>query len=128
MSGALDLTTQQVSSLVAGRSRPTAVPTTATVADVQEASRRSGHLRILVESDEGAPRVLHVRDTLLEPPERPARELARPAFVLRPEQAVHEALSGMRRASEQLAVVMDAGRLTGVVTLGDTVRRVIPGA
>ncbi|NOV98094.1 hemolysin family protein [Isoptericola halotolerans] len=128
LSGALDLTTQQVSSLVAGRSRPTAVPTTATVADVQEASRRSGHLRILVESDEGAPRVLHVRDTLLEPPERPARELARPAFVLRPEQAVHEALSGMRRASEQLAVVMDAGRLTGVVTLGDTVRRVIPGA
>ncbi|MFV2142884.1 CNNM domain-containing protein [Isoptericola sp. G70] len=128
LAGALDLTTRQVSSFVGTGARPTAVATTATVADVQAMSRRSGHLRILVESDDGAPGVVHVRDTLLEPLDRPARELARPAYVAPTDQPVHEALSGMRRASEQLAVVMDGSRFVGVVTLGDALRQVTPGS
>ncbi|WP_407317874.1 hemolysin family protein [Isoptericola halotolerans] len=128
LSGALDLTTQRVSAFVAPGARPTAVAASATVSDVQDASRRSGHLRVLVESAGGPPGVVHVRDTLLEPVDRPARDLARPAFVLGPDQPVHEALSGMRRAGEQLAVVMDGPRLSGVITLGDTLRRVIPSS
>lgn len=130
LSGALDLTSRQVGSFVAAGSRPMAVPASASVADVQEASRASSHLRILVEADpeDRVPGVLHVRDTLLEPETRPARELARPALVVRRDQPVHEVLSAMRSAGEQLAVVMDGHRMVGVVTLGDALRHVIPRA
>ena len=52
---------------------PVAVPDDATVADVREASRASGHLRIVV-GDPAAPTgpagVVHVRDTLLADPDR----------------------------------------------------------
>ncbi|WP_277210381.1 hemolysin family protein [Isoptericola croceus] len=127
LSGALDLTTRRAASFVAPGARPTAVPVSASVADLQEASRTSSHLRILVEAaDGGVPGVVHVRDTLLEPADRPARELARPAFVIGPDQPVHEVLSGMRRAREQLAVVMEGTHLIGVVTLGDALRHVLP--
>lgn len=128
LSGAIDLTAQRVSSLVTPGTRPTAVEASATVAEVQDASRRSGHLRIVVESAGGPPGVVHVRDTLLEPLDRPVRDLARPAFVVGPDQPVHEALTGMRRAGEQLAVVMDGPRVAGVITLGDTLQRVIPSS
>jgi CBS domain containing-hemolysin-like protein len=127
IAGALDLTTRTVRSFVAPDAVPTSVARDASVADVQEAARRSGHLRIVVEPDgEGAPGVVHVRDTLLEPGDRPVGELARRAHVVGPDEPVHAALAGMRRASEQLAVVMDDGRVLGVVTLTDALHTVIP--
>ncbi|MCK0115693.1 hemolysin family protein [Isoptericola sp. S6320L] len=129
LSGALDLTARPVSSFLTPGAPVTAVPPTATVADIQEMSRASGHLRVLVRADGGgAPDVVHVRDTLLEPLDRRARELARPAHVVRPDLPVHEALTGMRRAGEQLAVVMDGPLPLGVVTLEDALRHVIPGS
>ncbi|WP_278237390.1 hemolysin family protein [Isoptericola sp. AK164] len=126
LAGALDLTTREVSSFVRADAAPTAVDADADVAAVQEAARRSGHLRILVDTGDGPPGIVHVRDTLLEPAERPVRELARPAYVVRPQMPVHEALSGMRRASVQLAVVMDGDLLVGVVSLEDALGQVVP--
>lgn len=129
ISGALDLETLPVESLLSKDGTvPAAVPADATAADIQAAAARSGHMRILVESEHTtkAPRVVHVRDTLLESRDRPARELARPAFILSPEAPVHEALARMRRSGEQLAVVMDGSRFVGVVTVNDALRKVLP--
>ncbi|MDO8144863.1 MULTISPECIES: hemolysin family protein [unclassified Isoptericola] len=126
LAGALDLSTREVSSFVSAEAAPTAVPADADVAAVQEAARRSGHLRILVDTGDGPPGIVHVRDTLLEPSDRLARDLARPAYVVRPRMPVHEALSGMRRESVQLAVVMDGDLLVGVVSLEDALDQVIP--
>lgn len=124
---AIDLESLDVASLVRAGVEPTAVSSDAPVADVREASVRSGHMRILVRGEEpGRLRVVHVRDTLLEPPDRTAGELARDPLVLTADTPVHEALAQMRSSSEQLAVVMSGERFVGVVTVADILRRVLP--
>lgn len=102
------------------------VPATATVADVQDLAIASGHMRILVDSAEGAPRHVHVRDTLDAPTDAPVEPLAREALVLEAGIPVHEALTRMRSASEQLAVVRRDGAQLGVVTIADILSRVLP--
>ncbi|MTG90753.1 DUF21 domain-containing protein [Cellulosimicrobium sp. BIT-GX5] len=126
ISGVIELETLTVDALVPAGAHPTSVPSTATAADVRAASARSGHLRILVQNGSVVPKVVHVRDTLLEPDDRPARDLARPGFVLPSGTTVHAALARMRESSEQLAVVMDGERFVGVVTLADVLRRILP--
>ncbi|WP_272028118.1 CBS domain-containing protein [Kocuria rosea] len=69
---------------------------------------------------------MHVRDTLLEPLERPVQDLVRPAFVLEADAPVYEAPTQIRAAGEQLAAVMHQGRFVGVITLSDVLRRVLP--
>lgn len=127
ISGLIDLGSLPVAELLAPDAVPTHVGSDASVADVRAAARQSGHLRILLLAADGdRPAVVHVRDTLLEPVERPARELARTAFVLDAQTPVYEALARMRESSVQLAVVMSDGALRGVVTLADILRRVLP--
>lgn len=127
VSGALELQDRTIGSLISPGARPTSVPPHATVADVQAAANRSGHLRILVEDPHGdPPAVIHVRDTLLEAPERGVHELTRPAFTLEVDTPLHQALSQTRRVGEQLIAVMEQGRFIGVVTLTDVLRRVLP--
>ncbi|MFP4162320.1 MAG: CBS domain-containing protein, partial [Ectothiorhodospira sp.] len=87
------------------------------------------HLRILVLGNQGIePTVVHVRDTLLLPPDRPAHEIARHAYVLEAQVPVYEALARMRKESVQLAVVMKGGRMKGIVTLADILKCVLPRA
>ena len=127
ISSAIDLETLPVDALIAPEAVTTSVATDATVADVQRAAQKSGHMRILLRAAEkGAPSVVHVRDTLVEPAVRPAADLARTAFVVEAGTPVYEALARLRAASEQLAVVMDGERFVGVVTLADVLRRVLP--
>jgi len=127
ISGLIDLGTLPVSTLVAAGRTPTHVSATATVADVRAAAQRSGHLRILLLTDDSsAPAVVHVRDTLMEPEDRLASELARTAFVLDAQTPVYESLARMREHSVQLAVVVSAGQMMGVVTLADILTRVLP--
>ena len=130
ISSEVELETMHVEQLIASNKAPTAVAAGASVAEVQAAAARSGHMRILVAADPGTigslPGVVHVRDTLLEPAERPAREVARIAFVIGVGTPVHEALARLREASEQFAVVMDGEQFVGVVTLADVLRRVLP--
>ena len=106
---------------------PTAVPTEATVADLQTAAAASGHLRILVGGGP-ASRVAHVRDTLAVDPSTPAARIARRPLSLASATSAYDALSAMRQAREQLAIVVDADRLLGVVTLDDLLREVLPGS
>ena len=129
ISGVIDLETLTVDALISPQSSPASVATDATVADVRTAGAKSGHMRILLAgAHNGPPSVVHVRDTLVEPAERPAGELARAAFLLPSGTPVYEALARMRASSEQLAVVMDGERFVGVVTLADVLRRVLPSA
>ncbi len=130
ISSVIELETMHVEQLIASNREPTAVSAGASVAEVQTAAARSGHMRILVaagpELTGSLPGVVHVRDTLLESAERPAREVARTAFVIAAGTPVHEALALLREASVQFAVVMEGERFVGVVTLSDVLRRVLP--
>ena len=129
ISGLIDLGTLPVEALLIEGEVPVHVLRGATGADVRAAAIQSGHLRVLVLGAEGIqPTVVHVRDTLLEPATRPAHELARKAFVLDAKTPVYEALARMRKSSVQLALVMRADRLLGVVTLADILNRVLPAA
>jgi CBS domain containing-hemolysin-like protein len=126
LSGALDLQNLRVRDLIKTTRRLTAVAAGATVADVQKASRATGHLRILVEGEDNRWGVVHVRDTLSEPEGTPITPLTRPAFRLRPESPVYTALAQMRESGNQLAVVTAGGRILGVVTLTDVLRKLFP--
>ncbi|WP_296138439.1 CNNM domain-containing protein [uncultured Tessaracoccus sp.] len=126
-----------VGELVAGRATPpTAVPHDATVAAVQRAADRSGHFRILLRPAPGADArtrlgVVHLRDTLVAPPDTPAARVARDALHLPASTTLHTALERMRAASEQLAVVVPdegAPRILGVLTATDFLQRLWPSA
>lgn len=124
--GALELQDLQVRDLLRPGARTTSVPAGATVADVQAATRRSGHLRILIGDGTRVDGVVHVRDTLAMASEAGVEDLVREPFELSPDLPVHEALAQMRRTSTHLAVVREQGRLLGVVTLADVLRRLVP--
>ncbi|MFC7876271.1 CNNM domain-containing protein [Isoptericola sp. NPDC057391] len=134
IAGALELETLTVDALVPPGARPTAVAADATAADVRAASVASGHLRILVrdggagaETAEGeVTGVVHVRDTLLLDDAAPVAPVARAPFVLDASTTVHAAISLLREAGEQLALVRRDGRTLGVVTLADVLHRLLP--
>lgn len=125
----LELESLTVADLVPADQRITAADPEATMAQIQQTAADSGHLRILLGSpDAGLLGVVHVRDTLTRRADEPAREVSREAFTLSPETPVYEALGRMREHSEQLAVMVEDGRPTGLVSVADILRRVRPGA
>ncbi len=135
LAGAIDLETMRVDALVRRDTNPTSVPAGALVKDVQAAADRSGHMRILVgvevgqvTSTDGEVQVIHVRDTLLEQPDAPIDTMTRPALILPADTLVHEALTRMRKESEQIVVVRDGQQLIGVITMSDVLKKVLPGA
>ncbi|MGO4957399.1 CNNM domain-containing protein [Luteococcus sp. Sow4_B9] len=125
----LDLDTLTMGSLVEGRRNvPTQVAMDATVADVQAATLRAGHMRVLLVDGQDVVGVVHVRDTLSEPVDRPARELAHEPYVVDVAKPLHVAFQEMREQATQLAVVTENGRFAGVVTLFDVLPRLFPKA
>ncbi|GAB6937387.1 CNNM domain-containing protein [Isoptericola variabilis] len=137
IAGALELETLTVDALVPPGARPTAVAADATAADVRAASVTSGHLRILLRDggtdgvdgdgpDGEVTGVVHVRDTLVLADDAPVAPVARAPFVLDASTTVHAAISLLREAGEQLALVRRDGRTLGVVTLADVLRRLLP--
>ncbi|WP_106397972.1 hemolysin family protein [Actinocorallia populi] len=126
LSGALDLQDLRLGDLLRPDAKPTTVPKGATVADVQAASRASGHLRILVTDPGTAWGVVHVRDTLNEPETGDISHLTRPAHRMPVETPVYTALTQMRETSTQLALVTEGDRVAGVVTIIDILRHLFP--
>lgn len=105
---------------------PTSVNRDATVADVQAASQRSGHLRVLIrEADGNFVRVVHVRDTLDAPLDAPAERFARPAICVPEDMPVSDFLSVMRQQNAQFALVERHGLSRSVVTLRDVLGRIL---
>jgi CBS domain containing-hemolysin-like protein len=128
ISGALELERLTVRELLGTGSPPTGVRTDATVGEVRDATRRSGHLRILLGAVEGeqVTGVVHVRDTLTVPDDGPAAPFARPVFTLDGGTTVHAALKAMRETRNHLALVTEDELVLGVVTLSDVLQRLFP--
>lgn len=122
----IELQTLTIEDVTVSNPHPTAVSADATVADVRAAALRSGHLRILVTRTDGPPSVVHVRDTLLARDDEAVAPFAREVFRVEGSTPVWEVLTRMRDQSVQLAVVEREGRLIGLVTLTDVIRRVLP--
>lgn len=125
LSGALELETLTLGDLVRDVP-PTSVAEAATVADVQAASRRTGHLRILVGAPERPVGLVHVRDTLAAAEGARIDALVRPLLALPADTTVYAALARMRESSNQLAVVTDGDRTRGLVTIADLLQRLFP--
>ncbi|WP_392508660.1 hemolysin family protein [Naumannella halotolerans] len=125
LSGALDLGRLQVRDLVQPKT-PVTVAADATVGEVQQVSRRSGHLRILVGDPQQPTGLIHVRDTLTLASDGPIDSLIRPLYVLEPDATVLTALAEMQESGSQLAVVRDREGLLGVLTLADMLRGLFP--
>ncbi|WP_169194049.1 CNNM domain-containing protein [Devosia sp. MC1541] len=127
LSSLIDLGSASVSHLIAPGGKPVSVGPKASVAEVRKLAETSGHMRILL-LDEGAsgPKVVHVRDTLLEGGSAPAAKFARDVLALPEHTSVYEAQARMRKDGEQLAIVTAADRILGVVTMADILKRVLP--
>ena len=132
ITGVIALQNLTAEGITAGSSAPTAVSVDASVAEVRAAAQRSGHLRILLFDAAGdAQTVVHVRDTLLAEDDERAARFARPILTLDAATPVYEVLRRMRASRVQIAVVHrdrshGAGKMAGVLTLTDVVKRVLP--
>jgi CBS domain containing-hemolysin-like protein len=126
ISGALELEQMTVRELVTAAAPLVAVPADAGVGAVRDATRRTGHLRILLGDRARLTGVVHVRDTLTAPDEAAAATFARPVFTLEADTTVHAALKAMRETRNHLAVVTDGAAVLGVITLSDVLRRLFP--
>ena len=128
ISGALEMERLTVRELIEPGMPLAAVGPDATVGEVRDATRRTGHLRILVGTGDRITGVVHVRDTLIAPEDAPAADFARPVFTLDADTTVHAALKAMRETRNHLGAVTDDGSVVGVITLADVLRRLFPRA
>ncbi len=126
--GALELRELRLRQLLRPGRTPTALPIGANVRQVQDLSRRSGHLRVLLRDRTRYPKVVHVRDTLAADVTEPALPYARETFELPGGTLVHQALATMREKQVHLVVVTEQGRPVGVITLSDILTRILPVA
>ena len=125
LTGALELQDLTVRDL-ASAGAPSAVRADATMADVREVTRTSGHLRVLVGDPGRLTGVVHVRDTLAHADAAPVGPLVRPVLRLAAGTPVSAALAQMREGRQHLALVHEDGRTLGVVTLADVLERLFP--
>lgn len=127
LAAAISMQSTPISALVPVGMPITMVTPHATMADVQDATRESGHLRVLVGDLAADDRVrilgmVHVRDTLAPPPAARVTSLIRPILTLPADQSIHESLAQMRRGGSHIAVVLQGQTALGVVTLSDVIR------
>lgn len=124
---ALEMQSTPINTLVRVRDLVT-VPQSATVAQVRDATRSTGHHRILVAVGARPIGMVHVRDTLTLEDASSIRPLIRPILELDGETTIHEALSRMRRSRTHLALVTSQEGIVGLVTLDDVVSGLIQRA
>ncbi|MQY04987.1 hemolysin family protein [Actinomadura macrotermitis] len=110
-----------VGPLVVPAASVTTIDAAATPAQIRRTATASGHSRLLVRDGAATVGIVHVRAAVTEPDgDRRAAGLAHPAPSLTAGTTVLDAVSRMRRARAQLAVVQDAdGGFAGIVTLDD---------
>ena len=126
IAGALEMQVIPVRDLVPVGHELTIVPPGATAGQVREATRRGGHLRVLIGNLPDVLGVAHVRDTLSLPDDADAMAVARPILTLDAGMTVHIALATMRRTRTHIALVTEGDVVQGVVTLADMLHRLLP--
>jgi CBS domain containing-hemolysin-like protein len=126
------ITTRQsgIDHLVVPAERVTAVPADAGPEEIRRTSAASGHTRLLVR--DGRARIgglLHVRDALPRAPDgRTAGDMTYPVPTLTPGTTVLAAVSRLRRARAQLAVVATPENpFIGIVSLDDLLSELLAG-
>ncbi|WP_068158331.1 hemolysin family protein [Rhodococcus phenolicus] len=127
LTSALELEALTVGDIVAPNDRPSSVPPDASGAQIRDAARRTGHLRLLVRGNGHVDGVVHVRDSL-HTPGASAADLMRPALTVDAAVPVYEALRTMRETRNHLATVTDGGRVVGLITISDVLQRLLPTA
>ncbi|MFC6012526.1 hemolysin family protein [Nocardia lasii] len=131
LTSALELEKLTVGDIVAPNPTPSAVAPTASVRDIQDMSRRTGHLRLLVRAGADISGVVHVRDSLTAAPHTTAADLMRPVLRFRATVPVYEALEVMRESRSHLALVTPAeseSSTIGLITITDVLQRLMPAA
>ncbi|MDO3648826.1 hemolysin family protein [Nocardia mangyaensis] len=129
LTSALELERLTLGDIVHPDPDPSTVVPAADADTIQETSRASGHLRLLVRDAAGIHGVVHVRDSLTEP-NATARDLMRPALTLSTTLPVYEALGIMREGRNHLAVIAapESREFIGIVTITDVLHRLLPDA
>lgn len=127
---ALELGSRPVTEVLLTPDELITLPPTATAAEVEELTVRTGYSRfpVAAESGSGYLGYLHVKDVLdLEDQDRPVpRRLWRPIITLRADLPLDDALTSMRRAASHLAAVEDpAGRVLGLAALEDVLEKLV---
>ena len=113
---------------ITSSTRLVGVPADGTVADVQREARESGHLRVLIGSTDDPSGVVHVRDTLTAAGQEPVAGYVRDLQELGSDLTVLDAMSALREAGTQIAVVHREDGGSAVVTLSDLLSRLMPAA
>jgi CBS domain containing-hemolysin-like protein len=126
ISTALEMQILTLADLIQPDKSPACVRPDAPVGELQEMSRRTGHLRILVGIPGRIIGVVHVRDTLTSPADELIAGFTRPVCALDAGMTLHSALSEMRATRNHLVVVTREGSTLGVVTMSDVLRRLVP--
>lgn len=93
---------------------------------IVQVAHSSRHLRLVVHRDGEPVGMLHVRDVLASPGPTTAAQVMREVMTLDAEAPVYRALTTMRERGEQLALVRDADRVIGLITMQDLVNRLLP--
>lgn len=107
----------------------TSVSGSATLHDVQEATRRTGHLRVIIRDGDTVRGMVHVRDTLSGVDlDDFAAQHARPVLEVQRTDALADVLAQMRATSTQLVVVRSGESFVGVVTMSDILPSLLPHA
>jgi CBS domain containing-hemolysin-like protein len=125
LTSALELQALTVGDVVRPNAQPSSVPAEATAVRIQDAAKRTGHLRLLVRANGRVDGVVHVRDSLQAAPGATAAELMRPALTLDASVPVYEALGMMRDGRSHLCTVTRDGQVVGLITLDDVLRRLL---
>ncbi|MGW5520720.1 hemolysin family protein [Gordonia sp. NPDC003950] len=127
LTSALDLAALTVGD-VATFVEPNGVGADADTQQIQDRGRETGHLRLLVREGDRVCGVVHVRDSLDAPTGATAGDLMRDVLELDPGLPVYDALSRMRQYRNHIAVVVDEGRVTGVLSIDDVLTRLLATA
>lgn len=105
------------------------MPSDTTVAQLQDLVNRKHIMRVLVfDKSSRVPRVVHVRDTLLEDPDTPVLKVSRPALTVAGATTVQHTINHMRARNEQLAIVgrADKDHAVWIVTFDDIMGQLWP--
>lgn len=104
-----------------------ALPSTATVADVQAKARAKNYLRVLVDKPGSAvPGVVHARDTVLADPDEPAGRYSYPALQCDAATPIRDVLDLMREHNDQLVLVTEERSVIGLITWDDIMNQLWP--
>ncbi|GEM33630.1 membrane protein [Nocardia neocaledoniensis NBRC 108232] len=129
LTSALELEQLTVGDIVVPNPAPSAVAPAAKVGDIQQRSRETGHLRLLVRDGDEVLGVVHVRDSLAASPQTTAAELMRPVLRFDADVPVYEALRVMREKRRHFTLVTTSAesesRIVGLVTITDVLQRLL---